>query len=159
VKLRESVRALILDENQSILLLRFDWDGLDVPGGFWANPGGGIEPGESRRDALARELLEEVGLQMTELGPEIWTKTALFPMAPWDGQVDHIHLLRVEHFAPEPRLTPDQLVAENVHEVRWWTLDELTASDATFAPRALPALLENLLSTTIPDEPVALTGF
>jgi 8-oxo-dGTP pyrophosphatase MutT (NUDIX family) len=43
VKLRESVRALVLDENGSVLLVRFDWDGLDVRGGFWANPGGGIE--------------------------------------------------------------------------------------------------------------------
>lgn len=159
MKLRESVRALILDEFDSTLLLRFDWDGLDVPGGFWANPGGGIEAGESREEALARELREEVGLTLTELGPEVWTKTALFSMPHWDGQVDHIHLVRVEHFTPQPRLRPDQLVAENVHEIRWWTRDELTTSKAVFAPRALPALLENLLSGAAPAEPVALTGF
>jgi hypothetical protein len=65
----------------------------------------------------------------------------------------------VEHFAPEPQLTRDQLLAENVHEIQWWTLDELTTSDATFSPRALPALLANLRSGAMPDEPVALTGF
>jgi len=53
VKLRESVRALVLDENDRVLLLRFDWDGLDVPGGLWASPGGGVEPGE-RRPAAGR---------------------------------------------------------------------------------------------------------
>lgn len=52
VKLRVSVRALILDENDSILLVRFAWEDLDIPGGFWATPGGGIEAGESRREAL-----------------------------------------------------------------------------------------------------------
>ena len=124
MNLRESVRALILDANESVLLQRLDWEGLDVAGGLWANPGGGIEAEESRMDALARELLEEVGLRITDLGPEIWTKTALFPMTHWDGQVDHIHLLRVEHFAREPRLTPDLLLAENVHEIRWWTREE-----------------------------------
>ena len=159
VKLRESVRALIIDENDSILLVRFDWDGLEVPGGFWANPGGGIETGESRTDALARDLLEEVGLQMTELGPEVWTKTALFPMSDWDGQVDHIYLVRVEHFAPAPRLSPEQLLDEGVHEVRWWTLEELALSDSTFSPRGLPALVEDLLTGAIPDEPVAIKGF
>lgn len=159
MKLRESVRALILDENDSVLLVRFDWDGLDVPGGFWANPGGGIEHGESPTHALARELQEEVGLRLTCLGPEIWTKTALFPMSGWDGQVDHIHLVRVRHFAPQPRLSSKQLLAENVHEIRWWKLHELADSHSTFAPRALPALLENLLSGPIPTEPIAITGF
>ena len=159
MNLRESVRALILDENESVLLLRFNWEGLDVAGGFWANPGGGIEAEESRMDALARELLEEIGLRITDLGPEIWTKTALFPMMHWDGQVDHIHLLRVKHFAPEPRLTREQLLAENVHEIRWWTRDELSASDATFSPRGLPALVEELLTNAMLTEPVALTGF
>ncbi len=159
MKLRESVRALILDENDSVLLVRFDWEGLDLPGGFWANPGGGIERGESRADALARELQEEVGLRLTSLGPEVWTKTALFPMSGWDGQVDHIHLVRVPHFAPQPQLSVDQLLAENVQEIRWWKLDELADSHATFAPRALPALLENLLSGVIPKEPVVVKGF
>jgi 8-oxo-dGTP pyrophosphatase MutT (NUDIX family) len=114
VKLRESVRALILDENDWVLLVRVDWAGLDVPGGFWANPGGGIEAGESRTHALARELVEEVGLRLTGLGPEIWTKTALFPMSEWDGQVDHIHLVRVVHFTLEDLLSgpiPDEPVA------------------------------------------------
>ena len=48
MRLRESVRALILDPDDCVLLVRFDWDGLDVEGGFWANPGGGVEAG---RDA------------------------------------------------------------------------------------------------------------
>lgn len=159
MRLRESVRALILDEHDSVLLVRFDWPGLEVPGGFWANPGGGIEAGETRRDALARELLEEVGLPLTDLGPEVWTKTALFTMSDWDGQVDHIHLVRAEHFVPQPRLSTDQLLAESVHDIRWWTRAELAASEATFSPRRLPALLDDILSTGIPDEPILLSGF
>ncbi|CAG7571026.1 NUDIX domain-containing protein [Barrientosiimonas humi] len=119
MNLRESARALIVDEANSVLLVHFDWAGLDLPDGFWANPGGGLEPGESQRDALARELDEEVGLAIHDIGPEVWTKTAIFPMGEWDGQVDHIHLVRVPHFTPAPRLSPEQLRAENVHEIRW----------------------------------------
>lgn len=159
VRLRESVRALILDEADRVLLVRFDWEGLEVPGGFWANPGGGIEPGEDPAAAMARELDEEVGLTAAELGPEVWTKTALFPMTEWDGQVDHIHLVRVEHFTPRPRLTDKQLRAENVQEIRWWTPEEVRRAEVTFAPRALPELLHQLLASGPPEVPVILSGF
>lgn len=156
MRLRESVRALVLDEADSVLLVRFEWPGT---GAFWANPGGGIEPGESREAALARELLEETGLVLAGLGPEVWTKTAVFSMGDWDGQVDHIHLLRVDRFDPAPRLTPAQLAAEHVHEVRWWSPAELAAGGVTFAPRALPELLRALLRDGVPAEPLLLEGF
>ena len=80
VRLRESVRALIVDPDDYVLLVRFDWDGLEPTGGFWAIPGGGIEAGESRLEAIQRELREEVGMVVDSLSPELWTKTALFPM-------------------------------------------------------------------------------
>jgi hypothetical protein len=101
----------------------------------------------------------EVGYCLTDHGPEVWTKTAVFPMSEWDGQVDHIHLVRVEHFVPQPRLGIDQLLAENVHDIRWWPPAELAASEATFSPRRLPVLLEDLLAGAVPDEPIPLTGF
>ena len=158
VRLREGVRALIIDEADNVLLLRFAWLGCDAPGGFWANPGGGIEPGESRLEALRRELYEEVGLFVEELGPEVWTKTAVFPMSGWDGQVDHIHLHRVAHFEPEPAMSAEQLRAENVHEVRWWPDETIRRSKAVFAPRALPSLLSVVLAAGAPEQPIPLEG-
>lgn len=159
MRLRESVRALIVDGDDNVLLLRFDWPGCDVPGGFWANPGGGIEPGESRLAALRRELREEVGLAVTELGPEVWTKTAVFPMAGYDGQIDHIHLHRVAHFAPAPALPAERLRSENVHEIRWWPAADIRRGGAVFAPRGLPTLLPPILASGAPPHPITLHGF
>ena len=90
------MRALILDQFDAVLMVRFEWPG-GPEGGFWGHPGGGIEPGESRLEALQRELREEVGLVVTELGDEVWTKSAIFPMVGWDGQVDHIYPVSYTH--------------------------------------------------------------
>jgi 8-oxo-dGTP pyrophosphatase MutT (NUDIX family) len=159
VRLRESVRALIVDPDGHVLLVRFDWEGVEPAGGFWANPGGGIEPGESRLAAIQRELREEIGMVVDSLGPELWTKTARFPIGSWDGQVDHIHLYRSERFEPSPQMSTAQLTAENIHDIRWWAPQELTSSNATFAPRSLPQLLHRLRREGVPAIPIQLDGF
>jgi 8-oxo-dGTP pyrophosphatase MutT (NUDIX family) len=158
-RLRESARALILDEQDHVLLVRFYWDGYENPEGFWANPGGGVEPGENRLEAIQRELREEVGLEVDHLGPEVWTKTALFPMAEWDGQIDHIHLYRTKRFEPAPVLSEQELKAEGLHEIRWWSAQELQDPKLIFAPRTLPELLARLHQEDIPESPIELYGF
>ena len=133
--------------------------GSRLADGFWANPGGGIEPGESRLAALQRELREETGLIVEALGPEVWTKTAVFPMTEWDGQVDHIHLFRTERFDPRPRLSRAQLAAENIREVRWWSPEDLRNGGATFSPRGMPDLLNRLRTDGTPTTPIEISGF
>jgi 8-oxo-dGTP diphosphatase len=70
----------------------------------------------------------------------------------WGGQAERVYLVRSARFEPAPRL---DLAAENVLEVRWWTLEELLAAgDAVFAPRRLPTLLRDLLANGPPAEPL-----
>jgi ADP-ribose pyrophosphatase YjhB (NUDIX family) len=142
----------VLDPDGRILLVRFEFPAQTV----WATPGGGIEAGETHADAIRRELEEETGLVDPEVGPPLWTRLHVIPFigGHWDGQREQYHLVRTASFAPRPRLTWEQLHAEYVFELRWWTLEELERTDAVFAPRRLPELVAALLRDGPPAEPI-----
>lgn len=154
LRIRSSVRALVLDPADRVLLVRFEFPEVTV----WATPGGGQEVDEDDDATLRRELDEELGLHGIHIGPHIWNRLHVIPFLDgrWDGQRDRIYLVRTDTFEPAPRLTWEQLRAERVHELRWWTSEELSrpAEDVRFAPRRLPELVAELLTAGPPDAPV-----
>jgi ADP-ribose pyrophosphatase YjhB (NUDIX family) len=148
---REAVRALIVDPAENTLLVRFEWPDKTV----WAPPGGGVEPGESPEDAMARELAEEVGLRGCEIGPCVWTRTHWFDEMPgWGGQSERIYLVRTESFDPAPEWSVEQLAGEGMTGMRWWSRRELENATELFAPRELQRLLPELLDSGPLSEPV-----
>ena len=152
MRLRTGIRALVLDPDERLALVRFDFPDRSV----WAAPGGGMEEGEDDAATLARELREELGLELVEpLGRCVWVRTHLLPMGGWDGQTERYYLVRTPPFAIRPGLSPEELRGEGVGEIRWWTLDELeAATDVLFAPRRLPTLLLELLGDGPEAEPL-----
>jgi 8-oxo-dGTP pyrophosphatase MutT (NUDIX family) len=161
LRIRSSVRAVVLDPADRVLLVRFEFPTATV----WATPGGGQEPGEDDRTTLHRELDEELGLGEIEIGPHIWDRLHVIPFIDgrWDGQRDRIYLVRTDAFEPAPRLSWEQLRAERLHELRWWTPEEVAAAGGgddvddhgtVFAPRRLPALLADLLANGAPAAPI-----
>ena len=145
--LRDAVRAVVLDPAGRTLLLRFVEPGGAV---FWASPGGGLELGERDGDALRRELAEECGLRSVEIGPLVWTREHWFAGMPgWGGQRERHYLVCTPSFVPAPEV---DLAAENVHEVRWFSLDELAVVET--APRGLEALLRAVVENGPPAEPL-----
>lgn len=151
-RLRSAARVILVDDAERVLLVRFDLPGVPT---VWATVGGGLEAGETHEQAARRELLEEAGLENVELGPPVWTRTHVFEMGVrWDGQAEVFFLVRTRPFEPRPRHTWEQLNAEGVGAIRWWTLDELEAADVRFAPSRLPELLRGLLRHGPPAEPV-----
>jgi 8-oxo-dGTP pyrophosphatase MutT (NUDIX family) len=150
---REGVRALVLDREDRVLLVRM----VEPKTGeqWWVTPGGGVDPDEEPARALRRELQEETGLEQFELGPVVWTRREVFP---WAGktldQSEQIFLVRVLTFEPRPLLSRAELADEGVHELRWWTLDELATSGANFAPRRIVRFLRELLEEGPPTTPI-----
>jgi 8-oxo-dGTP pyrophosphatase MutT (NUDIX family) len=71
------IRVAVLDGADKVFLIRHSY----VPG--WHFPGGGVEPGETIRQALARELMEEGGIRL-DAPPELFGLYLSRPLAPRD---------------------------------------------------------------------------
>jgi len=147
--LREAARAIVLDPDDRVMLLRYDEND-----GFWATPGGSLEPGETHRQAVVRELREELGIQHVDLGPHLATRTNDHPVAGRNvRQAEQYYLARIrpENVQPQSAANPD-----NIQEWRWWTRAELTATSQTVYPAEPTELLRDILASGPPSAPRTL---
>ena len=123
LKLRHSVRALVLDDGDRVLLCSF---AVPVPAGtvVWAAPGGGTGRRETPLAALRRELREEAGLAVGAGPPHVWHQRVVAPghAASDDGVVNDYFPVRTASFTPCGALSREELAAENVDGFRWWRL-------------------------------------
>ena len=153
LRIREAVRALVVDGDGRVLLVRFEFPA----GTRWALPGGGLDAGESDHEGLRRELLEEIGLDDPVIGAHLWNRLHIIPFIDgrYDGQREKIFEVRVPAgFEPRPVFTWEQLNAEYVFEMRWWTRTEMEVADTVFVPGSLPALLAGFLDHGPPATPL-----
>ncbi|MFJ7296448.1 NUDIX hydrolase [Streptomyces collinus] len=159
VSLRCSVRAIVLDEDDCILLCRFAIPKL-AGTVLWATPGGGIDPGETPLAALRRELLEEVGLVVRSDPPHVWHQEVVAPghAEGYDGVINDYFLVRTVNFSPRGTLTDDRLAAEHISGMRWWHPNEIDAyvGPDRFSPRDLATPLTALITSGVPTGPVRL---
>ena len=113
------VRAVVIDREGRVFLVKHSY----VAG--WHLPGGGVEPGETALEALARELMEEGGISL--LAPPVLHGIFFNPR---DSRRDHVAVYLVREFVQDggPRhrgeiidhgfFAPDALPAEATRGTR-----------------------------------------
>ena len=102
-------------------------------GGKWEFPGGKVEPGESVAQALARELKEEVAIEVLTCSPLLTINHDYL-----DKSVC-LEVFIVDNYLGEP-------TAQEGQEQGWFCLDDF--KNLTF-PKANDAIIEKLLRTRL----------
>ncbi len=143
---RLTSRVLLFDRDGRILL--FLTKAPDTSGvARWLTPGGGVDPGESHLQAAVRELHEETGLLLSELGEPVWSHDFEVRWDDADHDTGHAEFYAavVDAFEPSTEFwTEDEHVDVLAH--RWWTLEELSTTDDLFEPSELIEVVSRLSS-------------
>ena len=141
MKHRETARVMLIDEQNRIFLLKTHFDPEVGLPPRWLTPGGGMDEGETTLQTAVRELLEETGLN---IDPEVLGDPVLVASGRWDWAdglsyhtyKDTIYEYRVSNFQPDTSgFTQDE--HRDILEYRWWTVEELLASEEPLAPHDL----------------------
>lgn len=87
--------AAVIERNGDVLICQRKRGGRH--GLKWEFPGGKVEPDEEPRDALARELREELAIEAS-VGPLLGRHQTSYP----DGAPIHLHFYHVTEFTGQP---------------------------------------------------------
>jgi 8-oxo-dGTP pyrophosphatase MutT (NUDIX family) len=159
MRIRPTARLIVLGADDRVLLFRYeDATPLDPRRPklltYWATPGGGLEPGETYEQAGVRELWEETGVRVPEIGPWVWSREKVlhFP----DGPLlfhERYYVVR----APSAAVRIENMEGGErrvYREHRWWSLEELRTIGETVSPEGFADLLEPILRGRMPARPV-----
>jgi 8-oxo-dGTP pyrophosphatase MutT (NUDIX family) len=139
---RRAARVILLDERGRVLLLHGRDPSRPEAGTWWFTPGGGIEPGESVEQAARREVFEETGLRVDQLGPVVREATIEFEFG---GviyeQKQSFFVVRTEAFELDSSRW-DAVEVASIIEHRWWAAQDLRSLTTPLYPEDLLDLLD-----------------
>jgi 8-oxo-dGTP pyrophosphatase MutT (NUDIX family) len=153
---RVGARVLLLDTCDRVLLVHA-LDPDDPNRRWWELPGGGVDEGEDLTATARRELAEETGIMLTELGRVLWVRESRFRYRGRDHhRIEHVFLAHTSSTARRVPLRPTENEKAGLIERRWWSAAELRHCPDPLLPKNLPDLLDDLLTGHFSDTPLTL---
>ncbi len=140
---RPSSRLLILDAKNRLLLFRFEHKEGPLAGQiFWATPGGGLDVGETFEEAARRELFEETGIKVAQLGPEIAQRFASFALPTGENvEADERYFILIIKETAISNRNLTELEHEVMSAHHWWSQQELHATTEQIWPEKIWEML------------------
>jgi 8-oxo-dGTP pyrophosphatase MutT (NUDIX family) len=155
---RVGARVLLLDPLDRVLLIHAK-DPEDPGHHWWELPGGGLDDGEDLADAARRELAEESGIVLRELGRKLWMRESRFLYrGRAHHRIEHVFLGRTPSTLAQIPLKPTENEKTGLIERRWWHAADLRRCQDKLLPGNLPELLDDLLGDRLSDKPLMLVG-
>ena len=140
IEYREAARVILLDPRGRTLLFR--GGDPDTPGDeYWFTPGGGLEPGESLQQAARREVQEEVGVRLLELGSPVHREDIVFPFLGKSVHQKQVFFLVQVGSSEVSVVGWNELERRTVKAHRWWTTEEIQTSQERIYPENLVSLI------------------
>lgn len=145
-RIRDAARVILLDANNNVLMLR-GHDEHNPTRHWWFTVGGGLDAGESHKQAAVREVFEETGITLEEgdlVGP------VMFRSAIFDFQAEHIvqhETFFVAHLDTAPVLSTTgwtDVEQRFVDDLAWLSVHDLTNATCEVFPENLTALITSM---------------
>lgn len=155
---RIGARVLLLDPLSRVLLIHAR-DPDDPGHHWWELPGGDLDEGEDLVAAARRELAEESGIILGELGRKLWVRESRFTYrGRAHHRIEHVFLGRTPSTVARVQLKPTENEKAGLIERRWWTAAELRHCQDKLLPANLPETFDDLLDDRLSNEPLTLVG-
>lgn len=127
MKIRNSARAVLMNENNEFLMMKFVQNRIVGDKAWWVFPGGGKETNESYEEACIREIFEETGITLSSHEAKlVWTREIVLNGK--DGDIlshEQYYLFNVNKFKINFKNFTDN-EKKTFCEYKWWRLNELS---------------------------------